>query len=49
MSDNQEIRFARLERAPAYKNVLEARPADLIADAAIRGTAHHQPLAKFAP
>jgi hypothetical protein len=30
MSDNQEIRFARLERAPAYKNVSEAILKDII-------------------
>jgi GntR family transcriptional regulator, transcriptional repressor for pyruvate dehydrogenase complex len=30
MSDDQEIRFARLERAPAYKNVSEAILKDII-------------------
>ena len=30
MSDNQEIRFARLERAPAYKNVSETILKDII-------------------
>jgi DNA-binding GntR family transcriptional regulator len=30
MNDNQEIRFARLEPAPAYKNVSEAILKDII-------------------
>ena len=30
MSENPEIRFARLERAPAYKNVSEAILKDII-------------------